>query len=105
MIHGRSRVAEIMACLMKGPRTVSEITEMTGGRLHTIRLWVMVFHDSGIVRIAGRKRTADPETGTPSRGISALVYELQASPFALEDALPKPKRGREIKGEIKHGQD
>lgn len=94
MIHGRSRVAEIMACLMKGPRTVSEITEMTGGHLHTVRLWVMVFHDSGIVRIIGRKRHENPETGAPARGISALVYELQASPFAQADALPKPKRGK-----------
>lgn len=79
----RRDASELIAALMKGPRTVGGLMEMTGAQENSIRVWLVALREAGVVRRAGR---------TPSRrgmgsgaGKRSHVFALQPSPFALPD--------------------
>lgn len=80
------QVAEIIAALMKAPRTVHDLLEMTEASEQTTRRWLEGLHGSGVIRICERiPRVVD---GRHVSGRRRIRWEWQTSPFALPDVAP-----------------
>ena len=60
-LGARGRGAELIAALMKGPRTIPELLDVIGntytGAHGGVRAWLEELRASGVVRIAGKRRT------------------------------------------------
>ena len=77
---------EIIAALIKGPRTVGDIQEMVGCSHATISYWLRDLRESGLVRISGHvQRPYEAKRGHCEGGRFRAVYEWQSSLFALPD--------------------
>lgn len=74
-------VADTIALLMWQPRTVRELSEVTGLFMESMRIRVDALHEAGIVRVVGRK----PHKGRGTGGPRPRVYGMQAKPFELPD--------------------
>lgn len=79
----KGAVAELVACLMKAPRTAADIPEMVDMSPPTVRAWLAAFNEAGVIRRKGI-RPAPP--GISSAG--SMEYEWQRYPFEFEDAAP-----------------
>lgn len=79
--HGRSRQTgcELIAALMKGERTITELCTVTGVARKNAELWVREMHASGLVYRRKGKLPAG------QRGRDPIVYCFQAAPFDRED--------------------
>jgi hypothetical protein len=75
--HKRRIGAEILACFMKGPRTLMQIVEMVGCTHQTAERWVRDLRLSGLLYVT---------KWHPN------VYHLQPSPFVETDAPRTRKR-------------
>ena len=76
-------VAELVACLMKAPRTKSDILGMIDMSEPTLRAWLIVLNEAGVIRKKGLRM---PPPGTSGAG--SMEYEWQRYPFELEDMEP-----------------
>lgn len=78
---------EIIAALLKRPRTISEILEMVDVSEMVVRYWLHDLQHSGLVRVSAYvERGVNRETGRHSTGRRRAVYAWQLQPFALPDA-------------------
>ena len=78
--------AEIIAALLKGPRTWPDLQQMVGLCEASALRWKQALRASGVLRVCG---WSQGDTGRP-----AAVYELQ-KPFEREDEpRPGPKEGK-----------
>ena len=68
------KLADTVALFMWGPRTRSELENVTGYDRGTVAAHVKTLHAAGVIRIARH---------TPT---NAEVYEMQTAPFMREDA-------------------
>lgn len=82
------RAADIVAALMKAPRTLDDLLEYLGvvpehaGTKWHVQRYLDALHAVGVARVSDY---------APRRGPPARVWAMQASPFALPDAQRPPK--------------
>lgn len=82
----RETVAEIVASLMKRPRTLVDLAEMVGCADSTAAAWVHAFHESGLVRIAERLPRERSE-GAKQYQLRRIVYAWQPQPYGEPDVV------------------
>ncbi len=70
---------EIVAALMKSPRTKDDLREMVGVNDSVIDLWLSRLKRSGLVYIAEKRKL------TPGQGRKTHVFAWQTMPFDKED--------------------
>lgn len=87
----KDRGAEIIAFLIKAPRTASELAEVIdlpnkagrlGSAMDRLQAWLDAFHDAGVIRIGGYRQN-------PAGGQQARVWAMQTELFGLPD-VPSP---------------
>lgn len=84
MSASRTIGCEIIAALVKGPRTIGDITEMVDCSHVVVSYWMRDLQEAGLVRISGYIQLPylnakhQQQLGSPR-----AVYEWQTSPFAL----------------------
>ena len=75
---------EIIAALVKGPRTIGDITDIVDCSHVVVSYWLRDLQEAGLVRIRGYVQlpyqTAEHRT---KLGSPRAVYEWQTTPFAL----------------------
>ena len=71
------RLCELIACLLRKPRTVAEMVEYTGMSTNATRRWLLALQQSGVVYVCGH---------ASSKFKYAKIYAMQPTPFALQDA-------------------
>ena len=64
--YRNQNIAELVAMLVKKPRTVEELTPLIDRKERTLRAWLRAFPDEGLLQIE-RPRSGDP-------GVSPAVY-------------------------------
>lgn len=77
-INTKGRVSELIAALMKAPRTLKEAMAMTGMSEQSCEGWLAEFVASGLVQ----KTQAEPDG---RKGPRPFVYIWQPRPFAYTD--------------------
>ena len=80
-VPARQQVAELMAQLLWGPKTVRELVAAVGADAATISHWLRELRAAGVVHVSGYRRTG----ARPAR-----VWALQTRPFAEADAPMPP---------------
>ncbi len=83
----RELVCELIAAIMKQPRTIESAIEMTGAPLQTTMLWFESLRESGLIRISERLPRVTSE-GTRQHFTRRLVWQWQSTPFAEADIAP-----------------
>lgn len=73
----REVAAAVIAALVKGDRTSTEVAEMAGCIERTAHAWIQALHAAGLVR----------EVRRPKRSKSA-IWSWQRTPFEREDFAP-----------------
>lgn len=76
----RNKTAEMFAMLMWGPQTPRTLTRNCDITFNAANDFLKSLHAAGVVRIVGRWKLFESETGHLGR-----IYELQKTPFALSD--------------------
>lgn len=85
------RAADIVAALMKQPRTLHDLLEYLGmvpehaGSNWNVQKYLDALHDVGVIRVSDYA----PRSGPPAR-----VWSIQPTPFALPDAERPPMKVR-----------
>ena len=77
-------MADTVAAMAKGPQTYRRLLDYTDSNPESIRCYVRVLREVGMVRIAAWE--VPPRGGQP-----APAFQLQTAPFALPDAEHVPK--------------
>lgn len=80
------RMVDVIAALMKWPRTISEITDYCDLSEWKVRALLESLRAAGVVYISGWKKS----TGTGGR--LAAIYSMQKAVFDMAD-VPKPSDG------------
>lgn len=76
---------EIVAALVKAPRTIDDLLQMVDCSEMVARYWVQDLRESGLVRISAYLDRAGATTGR-----RRVRYAWQASPFEMPDAPAHP---------------
>lgn len=85
------RGADIIAFLIKAPRTARELAAVMdlptsagrwGSAMDRLQAWLDAFHDAGVIRVGGYRQN-------PAGGQQARVWAMQTELFGLPD-VPSP---------------
>lgn len=83
-----ARTADLIALVMKKPRTIRELAELMGVKNHeSVRHWIKAFQAEGLVYVTDFPWPA--EVGQP-----AALFAWQAKPFERQDMTQREWRRR-----------